>query len=185
MKNSANPSWKKRINNLPQTFTLVIVIVPILAAFALGFAPLNPSLRHWGETNRTKMLWGVFVSAWFLSWIAAAGLFARLLYSIASFYFDTTFGQVADVTRATVQAHAWSVLVEIWLRQLLGWIAPSTCFSASGLTCQLAAGAARLGSLGIPPAIVALFPALLSLLIARWIAARRSRRNAATDEKGV
>lgn len=150
-------------------FTLAVVIAPLIAAFALGFAPLHPSLRHWGETNRAKVLLGIFIAAWFLSWIAVAGFSARILYSIASFYFDTTFGQVAGAARATIQSHAWNVLVEIWFRQLLGWLMPSKCFATVGMTCRLADEAARLGSLGISPAIVAIFPALFSLLIARRI----------------
>ena len=157
-------------------FTLVVVIIPLIAAFGLGFAPLHPFLRSWGGTNHAKVLLGIFIAAWFLSWIAVAGFVAEVLYSIASFYFDTTFGQVAGATRTTVQAYAWNVLVEIWLRQLLAWLMPSKCFAIDSMSCQLADGVARLGLLGISPAIVAIFPALFSFLIARRIITRHIRR---------
>lgn len=150
-------------------FTLVTVIFPLAVAFALGFVPLFPSLRHWGKTNHVKMLWGIFISAWFLSWIAVAGFFAWSLYSVANFYFDTTFGQVAGVTRATMQPYTWGVLVETWFHQLFEWLMPSKCFIVSGTTCQLAVEVAGLGSPGISPVIVAVFPALFPFLIARWI----------------
>lgn len=157
-------------------FTLLFVILPLVAALSLGLAPMVPPISDWGTTNHAQFRWVIFLSAWFLSWISFAGIFARLVYAISFFYFDTTFGLVAGITRTIVQSNAWNLLIELWLRQLLGWLAPPNCFATDGMTCQLAAGAVRIGSLGITPAFLAIFPALLSLLVARWIVTRRYRQ---------
>ena len=156
-------------------FNITAIIIPFIAALAVGLAPLKASFRRRAETNRARMLWIVFITAWLLNWAAFAGIFARLYYDLAAFYFDTTFGLVKGMTRSIAEAHALGILVEIWLRQLFGWLTPTVCFSASEITCQLADEAKRLGSFGISPAIAGLIPALFSSLIARWLIVRRAR----------
>ncbi len=106
-----------------------------------------------------------------------AGLSARFLYAIASFYFDTTFGLVTGATRATLESHTWSVLVELWLRQLLGWLAPATCFARSEMACQLADQVGRLGSLGISVTLISVVPAVFAVWVAHRLLSRRKHRD--------
>jgi len=166
------------MSNVLTIFTITLIIAPLVLALALGLAPLHPSIHRWMEINRSRALWAIFITAWFLSWIAFAGIVARLYYTIASFYFDTTFGQVIGVTRATIQSRAWSILAELWSRQMVGWLMPTMCFTRSNEICQLADAAERLGNFGVSPAFVALIPAALSFVIARWLGSRRTRGHA-------
>jgi hypothetical protein len=163
------------MSNALTIFIFSVIMAPLVLALALGFTPLHSSIHRWmaiNRSNRLIALWAIFITAWLLSWTAFAGIVAYLYYSISSYYFDTSFGQVIGVTRATIQMRAGGILTELWSRQVFGWLMPETCFSRSIETCQLADAGEGLGFFGVNIAIVALLPAALSFAIARWLAAR-------------
>ena len=166
-------------------FNLFVVILPLITALMLGLAPLLAPLRRRVSSDRFnhwRLQLVIFVASWILSWIAFTGVVAKTYYQLASYFFDSTFGQMPGVTHAAVESQAGPLLVEIWLHTLFGWLAPTLCFTRSEVVCQLARyatnpgpveiGSGLLGALAVGPAVMAILPAWVSVLIARMVGTR-------------
>ncbi len=102
-----------------------------------------------------------------LVWLASA-----MVYSIAQFYFDTTLGLVAGMTRATAAEASLAVTAEIWLRHSPVRALGQPCFSSSPTVCQLADAAVKIGSpdslMGIL-FLVSLVPMMITMWLSSWL----------------
>ena len=115
-----------------------------------------------------------------LLWLASA-----MIYSIAQFYFDTTLGLVAGMTRAGAADYSLAVINELWLRQSPARWLGQACFSPAPTVCQLADAAAKIGSLDSLMAIL-FFVAMVPLVINVWLSWRLSReRNPLRTRRGT
>ncbi|MBN1452105.1 MAG: hypothetical protein JW963_13900 [Anaerolineales bacterium] len=111
-----------------------------------------------------------------LVWLAAAAI-----YSIAKFYFDSVFGLMPGITRASVDQFKWGIITELWLRGIVPAGGGQRCLSGSMTSCQLADMASKISS---PESFsfILLGPALFSTLVNLFLGWRFTRSPASQGQ---
>jgi hypothetical protein len=158
--------------NLVELLQIIVVILllfypSILIASIIRLAPIyrlsqkNASMRS--AIILVSGLVCLVITFALLAWVSSA-----MLYSIAQFYFDATFGLVPGITRADVEQYNFAAINEMWLRQIVpGQLGPA-CFNGNATICQLADAAAKVGSLDSMAIVLmglALVPTFLNLFL--------------------
>jgi hypothetical protein len=151
----------------------------IILAFCLFFLPavvmaallrLPPLYRlaQRSRSTRTGLLLGTGLLCFGIYYGVLAWLVADIIYSIAKFYFDSTFGLAPGVTPAQVEQFKWGIINELWLRGLFPVGGGQRCFNGTMTICQLADIASKIGSPESYSLILlglALFAAIVCLLL--------------------
>lgn len=168
-------------------FAIGLFLLPaVLLAGLLRLPPLNrfaqrkPSTRTGIVLVTALLCFGIYYGA--LAWLVA-----QAIYSIARFYFDSTFGLVSGVTLAQVEQFHWGIIRELWFRALLPIAGGQRCFSETAAICQLANIASKIGSpqsYSLIAFAMALFSALITLLLGfRFTRPPVDRRKLATESQ--
>ena len=163
------------LQGLPQIVLVAgLVCLPGIAlGLAVRLAPIY-RLTQRSQGARLAVILGngalcLALTLGLLLWLASA-----MIYSIAQFYFDTTLGLVAGMTRAGAAEASLAVINELWLRQSPARWLGQPCFSPAPTVCYLADAAAKIGSLDSLMPIL-FFVTLVPLVINVWLGWRLSR----------
>ncbi len=162
---------------LPWLLVFGLICLP---GIALGLAVRLPPLYRLAQRSRGARLAVVLgggalclgLTMGLLLWLVSA-----MIYNIAQFYFDTTLGLVAGMTRAVAAEAGPAVIGELWLRHSPARWLGRPCFSPDPTVCQLADAAIKIGS---PDGVLGFLflVALIPLLINVWLSWYVSRARA-------
>jgi hypothetical protein len=161
--------------NIRELLQIVLAIflffLPAVLMASLLRVPLVYRLTVRNRSLRTVIILGNGLLCFAITYGALLWLTSAIFYSIARFYFDTTFGLVPGITLAKVDQFKWGVINEMWLRQVVSAGADQVCFSGTSTTCQLADMASKIGSPKDNPISfgLALLSTLVNLLLGRWL----------------
>jgi hypothetical protein len=148
-----------------------------LPGVALGLAVRLPPIYRLTQRSQGARA-GVILGGAALCLVLTMGLLlwltSDMIYGIAQYYFDTTLGLVAGMTRAGAAEARLAVINELWLRYSPARWLGQPCFSPASTVCRLADAAVTIGS---PDDLVGLafVVALVPLMLNVWLSWRLSR----------
>jgi hypothetical protein len=149
-------------------FAICLYLLPaVLLAALLRIPPLYRFTQR-DRSTRTGLVVGTTLLCFLIYYGGLTRLAAEATYSIAKFYFDSTFGLAPGVTLAQVEQLKWGITNELWLRALLPIASGQRCLIGTASICQLADIASNSGSPGSYSLILlamALFAALVAFLL--------------------
>jgi len=158
-----------RIQDLLQIILAIcLLLLPAVLMAALLRVPPMYRLAQRDRSMRAGIVLGNGLLCFGITYGTLVWLAAAAIYAIAKFYFDTTFGLVSGITRASVDQFKWGIINELWLRGVVPAEGGQRCLSGSMTNCQLADVASKISS---PESIsfilfgLALFSALVNLLL--------------------
>ena len=164
-----------RVQDILQIILAIcLLLLPAVLLASLLRLPLIYRLALRNRSARAGIVLGNGLLCFVITYGALVLLAAAAIYSVAEFYFDTTFGLVPGITRAVVDQFKWGIINELWLRQILLAWSGNSCFSGNTTICQLADAASMIGLLGGPSFIV-LGPVLFSTLVNLFLGWRFTR----------
>jgi len=158
-----------RIQDLLQIILAIcLLLLPAVLLAALLRVPPMYRLAQRDRSLRAGIVLGNGLLCFGITYGMLAWLAAVVIYSIAEFYFDSVFGLMSGITRASVDQFKWGIITELWLRGIVPAGGGQRCLSGSMTSCQLADMASKISSpesfsfilLGL-----ALFSALVNLLL--------------------
>jgi hypothetical protein len=149
-----------------------LLLVPgLMVAVIVRFTSLRAFAR---KTPHVR--WAMAFIAGLYSWVfifpALVGLASALNYAIAEFYFETTLGTIAGVTRANILQYKAAVITELWLQYLTPEVFRSGCITRQEIVCRLAGVINEMSGIsGYMSLIVlaALFSAVIGMIMVLYI----------------
>ena len=157
-------------NLLQFLFVILLVFLPTIVLAGLSRLPSIYQLSQRSPRTRSLLILGSGILCFTFTFLILAWLATALFYSVAEFYFDTTFGLIPNITRADVLQLKWAAINEMWFRQIISSGQGISCFNQNTTVCQLADVALKTGSPESTWFIlfgIALVPTLFTLLISR------------------
>ena len=128
-------------------FAILLLFSP--AVFLASILRL-PSVHRLSQKNRSwrsVIVFGNGLLCFGVTYIMLVWLTSMIIYNVAEYYFETTFGLVPGITQTIAEQFKWSSINELWLREIIPVVSGQMCVSGNATTCQLADMAARLGSI--------------------------------------
>jgi hypothetical protein len=154
---------------------ICLFLLPAVLLAGLLRIPQVYRLAQRDRPMRTSLVLGTALLCFGLYYLALTWLVADAIFSIASFYFDSTFGLTPGITPAQVEQSKWAIITELWLRALFPIAGGQRCFNGTATICQLADIASKIGSPG-SYSLIALAMALFSTLVTLLLGIRFTRQ---------